>query len=1619
MSDDSNQRKYPYSNDSNPRKRKISHLETKDRQPKRPRTDNAYSQHPVIRNTLPNSNQHSRASRPPTRPQHTSENSRGAGNLQDLKRQALQEKRDEITRLEKNLADFQKERDYLLDNKEYFAYSHFTEFFGHRQLPKHPSITNVRRPITVEDRNQNSVGDFTDLEKPHICSRFMLGIAPVFGPELIFETPLASLAMSSSTLPESLPQIEELERRKRNIEVELRELQEHVGKKLNHVPEPPRAKTPLDHLLGEMKSMAEEFVRENIWKKNQRKKLSKAVLKHFEKEETKRKNKIKIENLKLKKIANTMCKEVCHHWTKIAKIVRFGQDIDQRIENAKISNEKLETLVKQTEGYSAELVQELKKQDTKEDEGYDGKKYDRDSIGALASKMQTVAKNRVEVTQETQIKIPHLLRFGQLRSYQVVGLDWLAALHRNGSNGILADEMGLGKTIQTIALLAHLAVEEEIWGPHLIVVPASVLMNWEMEFKRWCPAFKILSYHGTKKERQAKRQGWSKDNAFHVCITSYNLVTREAKVFRRKRWQYLVLDEAHQIKNYKSARWQTLLKFNTQDRLLLTGTPLQNNMLELWSLLHFLMPNVFESQSEFVEWFENPVNGMINRNEDIGKSDLVKRLHTILRPFLLRRQKKDVEKQLPPKKYHTYKCRLSRRQRRLYEDFMRTDRTKKILSNGDFMGMMNIVMQLRKVCNHPDLFEGRAIRSPFTLSPLRYTVPSLVANDTIVDKVANSNEPLIISKKGNWQCTETQKLQCTKNHMLKIEQKMEELCPFPGFLAKVQSDLRKERKRIRTSLGEINSQRCRETGYDILDICKAVKIRRLNSEPHIVACEKRLLINEFNSYPTNALLNIVKLPWTRHAEAQAVICKFVEYNPPVETTPIEIHSFNPPLSVWERQHRKRRQFHLDLSETCQILHNTYIRRKMNFPELRLLQWDCGKLQMLDKLLRQLKEGGHRVLIFTQMSKMLNVLESFLNLHRYRYLRLDGSTKTEDRGKLMHRFNVDTSIDCFILSTRSGGLGMNLTGADTVIFYDNDWNPAMDLQAQDRCHRIGQKKEVHIYKLCSENTIEENILKKAEQKLQVMDAVMGEDEFNLKQFRNISPWEILGLEAKQDVSQADIKQAMELAEDVEDRQAARSVMKEVQFTAEMDVLEYAGDEYREKVKFETAIDLLNPVEKYSLSFFGQDRRPDPALIFYEELRCRQLDVSLDNDLRFLRNLTYFRKGQELTKNASTELEHDEIEFTTSGVHFEDVVRLAHINFKEKGYKLGNISLLVSDDNTRDWGLFATQKEIDMMIPPPKTRKRKRMDDSFSNGKIVKKLKKEQAINMAIRIDDQLNIHIPWSLLPSRKQPVNLQKQTHRKAGSSKCNVDVQPKQKSRRKRHPKDAVLPFNNAEEEWLKQVTKNNTIPKLIALNMETKRKFCWKYRNVPKIIEKKLSDMKNNTKVTKKTEPFDTSSHDALTLQIEGNSKFIQNEQTLKQQIIDSAKTDSNANNENAYKNLIEKAKQRAQTVHTSSLNPQMNQHRAHKPLTPVAILKRVIESDEQHKTHMNLMRANTMRSFPPRVPGQINPHAMRPGQMQQYMQLLNRNRNLYPTQQLQQNILLQQQVNQQRMLQQQSNR
>ncbi|WOG88249.1 hypothetical protein DCAR_0207484 [Daucus carota subsp. sativus] len=776
-------------------------------------------------------------------------------------------------------------------------------------------------------------------------------------------------------------------------------------------------------------------------------------------------------------------------------------------------------------------------------------------------------------TTKVRTKHPFLLKFS-LREYQHIGLDWLVTMYEKRLNGILADEMGLGKTIMTIALLAHLACEKGIWGPHLIVVPTSVMLNWETEFLKWCPAFKILTYFGCAKERKIKRQGWLKPNSFHICITTYRLVIQDSKIFKRKKWKYLILDEAHLIKNWKSQRWQTLLNFNTKRRILLTGTPLQNDLMELWSLMHFLMPHIFQSHQEFKDWFSNPISGMVDGQEKVNK-EVVDRLHNVLRPFILRRLKRDVEKQLPMKHEHVIYCRLSRRQRNLYEDYIASSETQATLASSNFFGMISVIMQLRKVCNHPDLFEGRPIVSSFDMNAIDTQLSSSVCSiftPSPFSEVDLSGLGLLFTHldfyMNSWESDEVQAI-ATPSSLIEGRASLENYEQITsGFrhmkkahggniFEEIQQAIFEERikeaKERAKAISWWNSLRCRKKPIYSMNMRELVTIR---NPLYGIDRTEGTTPSYLNS---SVLANIILSPVERFHKMVDQVESFMFAIPAARAPTPVCWCSRTGSSLFVQPGYKERCAEL-LSPLLTPIRPAIVRRQVYFPDRRLIQFDCGKLQELSILLRRLKSEGHRALIFTQMTKMLDVLEAFISLYGYTYMRLDGSTQPEERQTLMQRFNTNPKYFLFILSTRSGGVGVNLVGADTVIFYDSDWNPAMDQQAQDRCHRIGQTREVHIYRLISESTIEENILKKANQKRALDDLVIQSGGYNTDFFKKLDPIDLFSghrtIPSKQiqmedlsddkiqvSFSNADVDAALKNAEDEADYMALKKVEQE--------------------------------------------------------------------------------------------------------------------------------------------------------------------------------------------------------------------------------------------------------------------------------------------------------------------------------------------------------------------------------------------------------------------------------------------------------------------------------------------
>ncbi|XP_078444984.1 DNA helicase INO80-like protein isoform X2 [Wolffia australiana] len=769
---------------------------------------------------------------------------------------------------------------------------------------------------------------------------------------------------------------------------------------------------------------------------------------------------------------------------------------------------------------------------------------------------------------------------GTLKEYQLKGLQWLVNCYEQGLNGILADEMGLGKTIQAMAFLAYLAEEKGLWGPFLVVAPSSVLNNWNDEIMRFCPDLKTLPYWGGLQERTILRKKihpkrlYRRDSGFHILITSYQLIVSDEKYLKRVKWQYMVLDEAQAIKSSMSIRWRTLLSFNCRNRLLLTGTPIQNNMAELWALLHFIMPTLFDSHDQFNEWFSKGIESHAERGGTLNEHQL-NRLHTVLKPFMLRRVKKDVISEMTGKTEVIVHCKLSSRQQAFYQAIKNKislaelfDGRRGTINEKKILNLMNIVIQLRKVCNHPELFErnegstsfyfgeipNSLLPPPFgdlediyyagAWNPITYKVPKIVyegvmrcpgipfasqcaaAQNRSIERLFNIFSEYNVSQSAVPQCSEIDMY--SKSGTFGFS-RLIDLSPSEiSFIAKA-SVL----ELLLFSLSRLSRRGIAETltmGEGLLnDIAEfsaipeekvqvVLRMLLLPAKSELSSLRQRLATGP-DSAPYEALVNSHLERFMSNARLLHFTHAFIPSAraPPIPAlcsdrnfayrTTEEMHNpwikrllvgfsrtseFNGPR-LPNPPHNLIEEIDSTVPISQPILQVTYdifgsSPPMQSFDPAKMLT-DSGKLQTLDALLKRLRAENHRVLLFAQMTKMLNILEDYMNYRKYRYLRLDGSSTIMDRRDMVRDFQHRSDIFVFLLSTRAGGLGINLTAADTVIFYESDWNPTLDLQAMDRAHRLGQTKEVTVYRLICKETVEEKILQRASQKSTVQQLVM--------------------------------------------------------------------------------------------------------------------------------------------------------------------------------------------------------------------------------------------------------------------------------------------------------------------------------------------------------------------------------------------------------------------------------------------------------------------------------------------------------------------------------------------------
>lgn len=783
-----------------------------------------------------------------------------------------------------------------------------------------------------------------------------------------------------------------------------------------------------------------------------------------------------------------------------------------------------------------------------------------------------------------------------LKPYQVKGLNWLTNLYEQGINGILADEMGLGKTVQTISLLAHLAETRGIWGPFLVISPTSTLPNWANEIARFYPSFKVLPYYGIAKQRASLRKLLSpnylhrEDSPVHIVVTSYNLVVQDEKYISRIHWEYMILDEAHAIKSASSVRWQTLLSFGqTRNRLLLTGTPIQNNMGELWALLHFIMPTLFDSHNEFAEWFSKDIEDHVAGASTLNEHQL-NRLHMILKPFMLRRVKIDVQNELPSKTEILVSCELTARQRSLYSGIRKRlsidelfDRLS--LSNNNNRAsdktqtktLMNIVMQFRNVCNHPEIIDKSQTESPVQFGPLP---PPILAYSTIIASANESHLDLTIprlfyrdlffeSPEGGLDAGQSIRrkwLQSRFNiyaqehihgsifggrfesgerrRQANLNSMDEDSIIPPKVLYKPDADHAWDFVRLSdytpaevdwlasanpifrwfAELGQAdrNLQLAYECTAGEEDPTIIRPLQRKKNMLRIVPVDSPVASHKAASW--DVINDLVCLEPERRLDDNASLLVHTQgmFHPLVWSATPTMYCSDRRFHSYQSQFQSNNfvtQLLLGSARSndgpeflCRSVSSVRLRQptpgiarpllnlfgssSIRVPRYADLVRDSGKLKKLDSLLKDLKRGGHRVLVYSQFTEVLDLLEDFMCVRGHKTVRLDGSSKLDERRDVVDAFQTDPTIFVFLLSTRAGGLGINLTAADTVVFYDSDWNPTMDAQAMDRAHRLGQTRPVTVYRLITRNSVEERILQRAKQKGAIQNLVIQGGRFNL-------------------------------------------------------------------------------------------------------------------------------------------------------------------------------------------------------------------------------------------------------------------------------------------------------------------------------------------------------------------------------------------------------------------------------------------------------------------------------------------------------------------------------------------
>ncbi|XP_018413850.1 PREDICTED: E1A-binding protein p400-like [Nanorana parkeri] len=1153
-------------------------------------------------------------------------------------------------------------------------------------------------------------------------------------------------------------------------------------RRLPKLMEPSRPKSQWDYLLEEMQWMAADFAQERMWKIATAKKMARTAARHLTEKVKSDARARKEGEDRLRRVAWLAAREIQHFWANIQQVVEIKLQVQLQERRRKVlcvrheKEKDQETKRAEKQGRAERCLDpfisgnvfkatENKECDTSFDSAQkqvvlidslltvDGssaalvgvRKHNRDIAEVAGAAELLLPRGSTRISGIVKTPASPLLH-GKLRDYQMIGLDWLAKQYRKNLNGILADESGLGKNIQVIALLAHLASSEGVWGPHLIVARSCNVLKWELELKRWCPALKLLLYIGSQRELRRKRQTWDEPNNFHICITSYKQLFKGLQAFMKMRWKYLVLDEVHQIRNMNEKHWDAILNLPSQRRLLLRDTPLPHTWKDLWTMVHFLIPGLSRPYLDF------PVKESSDQDQEYRHTISI-RLHRSTQPFILRRTKRDVERQLNKKYEHVLKCQLSNRQKVLYEDIMMQPGTQDSLKGGHFVSVLHVLTQLQRICNHPDLVDPRPGHSSYTCEALQYETASLVLKALEYDpwknpdlslfdliglenkmtryegqqllkrkltrkliqeiystpdpaprptrvkmkpsrlfepvlygqkpegrtvalpsapatrvvttttvtqqgqvkrssittsvvpqgtkvpitqgqtthvsvgvprpqapatfaaapsvrqlsqaqtsqhavqqnimsprlvlssqarlpsgevvkiaqlatagaaqgRIAQPETPVTLQFQGNkFTLSQSQLRQLTAGQPLQLQGNVLQIVSAPGQYLRTQGsvvlpsvpqtaaanairnqpqmgahppanvpsaalltakttqpavdpatksapashsqesteDKQRSLKEHLDRLFSCNERRCGRAPVYGSDLLSLFTLSYPNARPFMLDTQWRwtgsvhcAVLSQSPENSDDPLQELLLSPKQQKAVLEPIAKRSLCVIPAAVATPPLMTVLHPPPMYTHNMKILKYCLRQHIDPYIQDLRERTSPHCVQDPDLRLIQRDSGKLEALSILLQKLRSEGRRVLIFSQMLFMLDILEIFLDYHSFPFLRIDENANFNQCQDLMKSFNRDPRIFSMVLSTHIRSLGVHHVEADTVIFYDSDLNPVMDGKAQSWCDLIGRAKDIHVYRLVSANSIEEKLLRNGTKDLIREVAAQGSD-----------------------------------------------------------------------------------------------------------------------------------------------------------------------------------------------------------------------------------------------------------------------------------------------------------------------------------------------------------------------------------------------------------------------------------------------------------------------------------------------------------------------------------------------